>query len=251
VKDQYVGDINDFEKYAALRSLATASGLPLVVCWMLTAADDSGEGANTGYLHDTARYRHLDPHVFDRLAQIVAADERSVAAVERHGVLDEATFVGRRLEDHLASRVAFFRELWSAVRDPSLVFFDPDIGLAGKSVRKGGKRSSMYLFPEEAADASRRGHSLVIYQHFPRQQREPYLQRAFDELGQAHWQDFALRAVERAGRAVRHRSTRRCRTSRRGRAAPSRPLDAASAVRPRLNSARGGVGARIPLGRPR
>jgi hypothetical protein len=95
VKDQYVGDINDFEKYAVLRSLATASGLPLVVCWMLTAADDSGEGANTGYLHDAARYRHLDPHVFDRLAQIVAADERSVAAVERHGVLDEATFVGR------------------------------------------------------------------------------------------------------------------------------------------------------------
>lgn len=37
MKDQYVGDISDFEKYAILRALETSCPLSLVVAWMLTA----------------------------------------------------------------------------------------------------------------------------------------------------------------------------------------------------------------------
>ena len=35
MKEQYVGDENDYRKYALLRALA-ATGLKLGVCWMLT-----------------------------------------------------------------------------------------------------------------------------------------------------------------------------------------------------------------------
>lgn len=38
VKDQYVGDISDFFKYALLRRIQAAGG-KLVVCWMLTESD--------------------------------------------------------------------------------------------------------------------------------------------------------------------------------------------------------------------
>ena len=44
MKNQYVGDIRDFEKYSILRELANASQLPLVVVWMLTVDDTTGEG---------------------------------------------------------------------------------------------------------------------------------------------------------------------------------------------------------------
>ena len=38
MKDQYVGDISDFFKYALLRRIQAAGG-KLVVCWMLTESD--------------------------------------------------------------------------------------------------------------------------------------------------------------------------------------------------------------------
>jgi hypothetical protein len=43
VKDQYVGDISDFEKYSILRALGREADLPLAVCWMLTVPDGTGE----------------------------------------------------------------------------------------------------------------------------------------------------------------------------------------------------------------
>jgi hypothetical protein len=182
VKDQYVGDINDFEKYAILRALRNASNLPLVVCWLLTKPDATGEGAKTDYLRRPHRYRQLDSHVFDRLREIVRTENRSVRAVEEAGVLEDATFFSRHLEDDPASRDTFFRDLWRVIEERSLVFFDPDVGLAPRSVRRGGRRSSMYLFDDEVCDAYRRGHSLVVYQHFAREQRSVYLERLFTRM---------------------------------------------------------------------
>ena len=179
MKDQYVGDINDFEKYALLRALQGASQLPLVVCWMLTAPDATGEGGKIDYLGNQSRYRHLDPHIFDRLAAVLRSGERSTRAIAAVGVLEGAHFVSNRLGDDHGSRAALFGALWEEAAQPSLLFFDPDIGLAGKSVRKGGRRSAMYLFHDELAEAFGRGHSLVVYQHFAREQRPAYLGRAF------------------------------------------------------------------------
>jgi hypothetical protein len=183
VKDQYVGDINDFEKYSILRALGHASGLPLVVCWMLTAPDSTGEGAKVDYLLKPERYRHLEPDVFDSLSSVVGSGQRDTRAIEESGALDGASFVRRRLEDGLGSRTVLFRELHEmAGNGPALIFFDPDIGIAGSSVRKAGKRSAMYLFADELADTFRRGHSVVVYQHFPRVQRPAYLSGAFGTI---------------------------------------------------------------------
>ncbi len=160
MKDQYVGDIGDFEKYSVLQELGRSCGLPLVVCWMLTAPDTADDGAKVEYLMKPERYRHLNPYVLDRLASIVRSEQRSTHAIEEVNLLEGAQFVGRRLEDDVASRVAMFHELWEvAGAVPSLVFFDPDIGLEVKSVLKGRKRSAMYLYRDEMADAfkSRRG----------------------------------------------------------------------------------------------
>ena len=97
MKDQYVGDISDFEKYAILRALAAEADLPLAVCWMLTTPDETGEGGRIDYLKQPQRYRHLDPHVFDHLAAIVESSERNVAAIERSGIVERAQFFPRQV----------------------------------------------------------------------------------------------------------------------------------------------------------
>jgi len=107
MKDQYVGDIGDFEKYSVLRALQRASGLPLVVCWMLTAPDTTGEGGRIDYLRSPERYRHLEPLVFDALDELVRRDRRSCEAVEAAGFLDHAAFVREQLLDNVGSRTKY------------------------------------------------------------------------------------------------------------------------------------------------
>jgi hypothetical protein len=182
MKDQYTADINDFAKYAILRALSHAAVLPLVVAWMLTAPDKTNQGSKTEYLSQPHRYRALDQYIFDRLEVIVRSDNRSVRAIEEAGLLEAARFVRRPLEDHLASRAEFFGELWRVAAGPTLLFFDPDIGIAGKGVRKGARRSSMYVFADELAEGYSRRHSLVVYQHFAREQRPAFLGRSLAAL---------------------------------------------------------------------
>jgi len=50
MKNQYVGDINDYHKYGLLRSLKQATGLDILISWMLTSDDTSKDGGKTEYL---------------------------------------------------------------------------------------------------------------------------------------------------------------------------------------------------------
>ncbi len=182
MKDQYVGDVSDFEKYALLRSLGSGTGLPLAICWMLTPPDDTGEGNRLQYLQQGDRFRHLDPHVFDRLKELVDGGHRNVDAVQRANVFENAVYFGGLLEDHLSSRTVYFRQVVASLTTPALVFLDPDIGLAGPNVTRGRRRSSMYVFDDELRDVYRHGHSIVVFDHWKRVPRLPYLRAAFDRL---------------------------------------------------------------------
>lgn len=185
MKNQYVGDIRDFEKYSLLRSLAAESGLPLVVCWMLTADDEGGDGRKLGYLEDPERYRSRDAHVFDRLDEIVRRRERRVEAVEAAGVLENATFFRRELKGQESSRQFYFKELLESLDGRSLVFFDPDTGLAPPGAAKTRASAAKYVFDDELADVYRRGHSLILFDHFKRISRQTYLEQTQRRLAVA------------------------------------------------------------------
>jgi hypothetical protein len=173
MKDQYVGDINDYAKYAVLKSLRAHASLPLFVCWMLTANDSRPDGLRLGYLSRQAEYEPLDPPLFAALKSLVERGDRTVSAIAKCEILDGATFHDSILRDDPASRVVFFQELWDGLREtPSLVFFDPDNGLEVKSRPPGKPQSSKYLYWREVEATYRLGHSLVIYQHFPRRPRD-------------------------------------------------------------------------------
>ena len=75
-------------------------------------------------------------------------------------------------------------EMLEAFANAELVFFDPDNGLEVKSKPYGSAGSSKYLYWREASEAFKRGHSLLIYQHFPRQKRSAFLSRTGQEISE-------------------------------------------------------------------
>jgi hypothetical protein len=51
MKDQYVGAVNDYLKYAVLRTLAGAGEIRIGICWMLTPVGGRSDGKIIAYLH--------------------------------------------------------------------------------------------------------------------------------------------------------------------------------------------------------
>ncbi|MGQ4274953.1 hypothetical protein [Terrihabitans sp. B22-R8] len=69
----------------------------------------------------------------------------------------------------------------SALASADLVFFDPDNGLE-ISLRKGRKNSSKFVYLDEIAAFYAAGQSILIYQHFPRIEREAFIARCAERL---------------------------------------------------------------------
>lgn len=49
MKNQYLGDINDYMKYGLPRTITQVTGLRLTVCWMLTPDDSRSDGGKNRY----------------------------------------------------------------------------------------------------------------------------------------------------------------------------------------------------------
>jgi hypothetical protein len=170
VKNQYVADVNDYLKYALLRTLVDADERTAVV-WMLTADDTRTDGQRLRYLNQAARFRAIDSVVFDRLQDVIRANERTIAAVERQGLIPNALYIRGQLDDSKSQRAAYFSRAWRAARGSHLVFLDPDNGIEVRSVPKGRRNSAKYVYWDELTTAYHSGHSLLVYQHFPRRPR--------------------------------------------------------------------------------
>jgi hypothetical protein len=188
LKDQYVGDVNDFAKYQLLR-LAEAHFGRVLVAWMLTAKDGRNDGGQLGYLADPA-LGATDPELFEALTQLVADGHRSVAAVEASGALPGCGFHSAPMPGGGVERAQYFAALVDQGDPETLVFLDPDNGLEVQSVAMGAKGAERYLYWSELRLLRNSGSSVLVYQHFPRVQRIPYLEKLLgqlsDELGDAY-----------------------------------------------------------------
>jgi len=175
MKNQYCGDINDFFKYALLRSLL-ARDFRGTICWMLTPDDQSGDGRRLGYLQQPSRFRTADPVTFDFLSELCRSGRRDVRAVRAGGLLPHARFFEHTLEDAREQRAGYFDELWRVAEGSDFVFFDPDNGLEIRSITRGNRGSAKYLYLADVENALARGHTSVIYQHFPRVDHLSYVE---------------------------------------------------------------------------
>lgn len=182
MKNQYFGDINDYRKYGILRALA-GPPLCLVVSWMLTPDDGRRDGKFTSYLAEPGRWELTDPDLFRFLRRVVHQEgKREVAALVASEIIPSARFVNTILDGSSHSRELWLRETTKLAGSNSLVFFDPDNGLEVKSVSKRSRNSSKYLYWDEVERTWGTGSSLLIYQHFIRENRETFLRRLADQF---------------------------------------------------------------------
>lgn len=181
MKEQYVGDVNDYRKYALLRLLGR-SGLELGVCWMLTPNDGRSDGNKLGYLDQPKQERH-DPELFALLRRVRdEPDARRLILIEDSETLPEAVFVNTIVPEMLFERQLWFKQASAALADTDLIFFDPDNGIEVGSVAKGRRNSSKYVYRDELAATYRAGHSLLVYQHFQRKERESFIRDVADDV---------------------------------------------------------------------
>lgn len=182
VKHQYVGDISDYRKYGLLRALSAAGANRTGVCWMLTADDGGTDGGKLSYLAKPELHRRFDSELFDMLAHAAKEpNRRRLQTIEDSGVIAQAVYHNDMLPDDLSGRAAFMDCCATQFRNADLVFFDPDNGLE-VSLAKGRKNSSKYLYLDEVAAFYEAGKSLLIYQHFPRIERETFMGQRTEQL---------------------------------------------------------------------
>ena len=95
MQNRYVGDVGDFVKLALLRMLSP--GHQIGVVWYLVADErHNGDGRHITYLKKD-EWRQLDPELFDGLRRIVENSERSIAALEQSGFLQNCRFMSSQV----------------------------------------------------------------------------------------------------------------------------------------------------------
>lgn len=149
---------------------------------MLTPDDGRPDGNKLSYLQQPDRFSHFDPELFDILAHAASEpDRRRLRVIENSGAIPQATYFNELLRDSMSERQAFMNRCAVALGHTDLVFFDPDNGLQ-VSLQKGRKNSSKYLYLDEAAAFYGMGQSLLIYQHFPRIERNAFIAQRSEQL---------------------------------------------------------------------
>ena len=175
MKNQYFGDVNDYRKYGLLRVLALEARLRCLVGWMLTPDDGRTDGRFVEFLGSPSKWRHFDPELFDDLRDtVIERGSRHVKAFEDSGLLPRGGFFSEVVPDPIPDRDSWFQRLLATSSGHDLVFLDPDNGIEVKSIPKGAKNSSKYVYWSELAALYEQGASLLVYQHFPRRPRRAF-----------------------------------------------------------------------------
>jgi hypothetical protein len=183
VKNQYFGDINDYRKYGLLRLLSGGGKITTAVCWMLTPDDGRTDGRLIAYLQEPDKWRSFDPPLYDHLRELVMGqDLRDVRGAETAAILPSCRFAPGLLPDDAEVRAKYFETFMDITKDCDLIFFDPDNGIEVRSKPYGRRGSSKYVYWRELIETFSGGHSLLIYQHFPRIKREQFIETMARDL---------------------------------------------------------------------
>lgn len=170
MQDRYAGDIGDYVKFALLRALSP--GRQLGVAWYLYPDEDhNADGRHVSYLDQPAKWRHLDPELFDALALTIRA-QRTVASLEAARVLPGAVYsnevitTGAAPATHRSDlRAAWFSRTMASLEGCELVFADPDNGLIGDEQMRRRDRKFGKQMPLSEALALAANRQAVIYHH--------------------------------------------------------------------------------------
>lgn len=182
MKHQYFGDIHDYRKYGLLRVLQQHGDLQLLVAWMLTADDGGSDGQKRRYLEQPGRWWGHDPELFAGIQELLSEGTPSTALLETSGLLPRTRFFSESVPDARMDRSTWQAQLLAAAEGLDWVFLDPDNGIEIASKPVGRKHSSKYVLWRELEGLWGAGHSLLVYQHYPRRSRVGFVQQKAAEL---------------------------------------------------------------------
>jgi len=180
MKNQYVGDINDYKKYSLIEIISEVLNEKILIAWMLTDEDSRNDGNKLDYLENNRNDRQLNPELFDKLISIDMSKREIKDVQELLG--EKYNYYSETLCDNKEKRTKYFEALLVQAEEVGLVFFDPDNGIEVKSVKCGNKNSSKYLYWDEIQQFTKSGKDILIYQHFPRKVRRQYINDLRTEL---------------------------------------------------------------------
>ena len=159
-----------------MRHLGGNGELGIAICWALTEADGRSDGKKIQYLDRPNEWRKYDEVVYDHLRHhVIERGVRHVNSLREPELIFNCRYFDQVISDDLYLRAKYFETFFKRAKGANLVFFDPDNGLGVKSVPKGKKRSSKYIYWDELETTYRSGHSILLYQHFPRKERTSFV----------------------------------------------------------------------------
>jgi hypothetical protein len=183
MNDRYVADIGDWAKFRVLRSLLAAAesvgtNLQPAVLWWKTKdpGGADGDGRHTAYLSHPAatHFAPIDPELHARLKRILDRKERTIQALERSGIMPAETVYHSEPLDFPQELPARGRGQWrrewvqragAAAQAATLIFADPDNGLAPTSASRSDRLSHKRVWIDELGSIVSTHQSLVLYHH--------------------------------------------------------------------------------------
>ena len=175
MKNQYFGDINDYRKYGLLRILSNMGQIKTAVCWMRTPDDSRDDGKRKAYLQDPDKWSRYDQALFESLASCPDTEQDKLKWAESNNILPSTVFHSTMLTDDRSQRQQYMDEFLKKAKGCPLVFFDPDNGVEVRSKPRGRKDACKYLYSDELYKTFHAGHSVLVYQHFPRVERNQFI----------------------------------------------------------------------------
>ena len=155
MRNQFVGDINDYHKYNTLNELANSSEVN--VCWMLNEDIDGQDSKFT-------KIERFDPLALF-LEELTEGRRRNIEEIEGCGFVKVKNFY-RQIEDINVDEIS------------GILFFDPDNGIEVKSAKDNDSRYLYYKDINRFIPYV----DILIYQHFPRQPRISYMEKLTDDI---------------------------------------------------------------------
>ena len=113
---------------------------------------------------------------------MVSDRSRGVALAQNANLLPEAEFYSEFHTDSRDLRAKYFKEMREKLSACELIFFDPDNGIEIKSTAKGRWNSAKYVYWDELGETYQAGHSILLYQHFRREERTSFIERIIMEF---------------------------------------------------------------------
>jgi hypothetical protein len=166
MKDQYVGDINDFFKYSILEEIEKSLNKKILVVWMLTKSE--------GMVLDYKNLEEYNKPLYKKLRDIIFPNKRSIKSIE--SIYGNYTYQSDYLKK--SNRTKYFDEVKEKAEKCNLLFFDPDNGISFGTKKKDNK----YLYWDEIKELWKTGKDLLIYQHFRRQKWDEYLSKLNEHI---------------------------------------------------------------------